>query len=73
MKEAKFVDGQARVCSACNIRTATHEQCVEVDGKIYHIHHNPLTTVMYCKVGRTFDAAKIWTINAKQQVSQRQQ
>lgn len=50
--EAKHVLGQARVCAACNVSTGTHEECVEVDGRVYHSQHNPLRAkeTLNCRV-----------------------
>jgi hypothetical protein len=46
----KWVLGRGRVCQQCFVSTGTHEECVEVDGKLYHAHHNPVK--LNCRVSR---------------------
>lgn len=59
----KHVLGQGKVCPSCHIKLATHEDAVEVDGKVYHFRCNPTKPAkLNCHVGKKWDAGRLWTV-----------
>lgn len=60
--KANKVLGLGRTCEKCHIQPGKQEECVEIDGKIYHAHHNPLKEPrqMYLPFNQNIVAVNLW-------------